>query len=675
MSYTPPSPPRHLGALLILLCVSCLFGGPAQAKGATRYGAWVTYWDFDRGQQRLASAPALFDDVFFFAFELGPDGHPSAARPTLPLPAAVSGLRGRGVGAWLTIVNDTRAANGQVTLKDAAAIQRMLADAESRADHRRAIVELATRHGFSGVDVDYENLRVEDRDRFTTFIQELRQDLAAQGLKLSVTVQPKRQESRSTGPGAADWAALCRSADRFQVMLYNLHNAQTPPGPVTAPGWFAEVLAFARAQCGESAVVPVLKLGAMDWGPSGMKELQHAEVAGLLEMYGPALTREPEGGTPSFRYAGSDGPHTVYFEDASSVATKVAALEHLGFADVVLWSLGREDPELLPQLQARKGAFALPAPSTSSPSTAAGVADEKALAVLAEQEARSRSHVPSHPETPLSRSAPAVLASTLALAGLPALEALAGPAASVTSPFYYGFDSNSEFEEAGTMSQSDSPYFWLSSGGRFYMDGVGETVHGSLPTSDYWRLLYAANNPLDTDNGYHPQNIFRMVTRSRWGNARQQVYFRIAKDNLSASPNRAASNGVLLFNRYQDQDNLYYTGVRVDGAAVIKKKIAGKYYTLAYKKVFPGAAYDRVANPSLLPKNVWMGLTSEVLNKADGSVRIRFHVNQGDGVWSLIFDVLDDGSYGGAPFAQAGYGGLRTDFMDVDFDNYLLKTL
>ncbi|HET7293277.1 MAG TPA: glycosyl hydrolase family 18 protein [Vicinamibacteria bacterium] len=670
MSFLPPLPPRRTGALPILLCVSLAAALPADAG---RAGAWLTYWDFDRGQQRLASAPSLFDDVFFFAFELGPDGRPAVARASLPLKAAVSAVRGRGARAWMTVVNDTRSADGKATLKDAAAIQRMLADAEERAAHRHALVELAALHGFSGVDVDYENLLVEDRDRFSDFIRELRGDLGARGLELSVTVQPKRQESRSTGPGAADWAALCRSTDRLQIMLYNLHNARTPPGPVTAPGWFSEVLAFARGQCGEATVVPVLKLGAMDWGPQGMKELQHAEVAALLEMYGPRLGREPEGATPYFRYDGRDGAHTVYFEDAQSILAKVAALERLGYDDVVLWSLGREDPALIPELQARKGPGI--SSSSTSPSTAAGVADEKALAVLAEQEARFSPDAPSHPETPVPRTVPTLFASALALVGLPVALALATPAATVTSPFLYTFNSSSELEEAGSMSESESPYFWLSSGGRFYTGGIGETVHASLPTNDYWRLLYAKNNPLDTDNGYHPQNVFRLVTRSRWGNARQQVYFRIAKDNLSASPNRAASNGVLLFNRYKDENNLYYTGVRVDGAAVIKKKIAGKYYTIAYRKIFPGAAYDRVTNPSLLPKNVWMGLTAEVLNRSDGSVRLRVHVNQGDGVWALVFDVLDDGRYGGAPFAQTGYGGLRTDFMDVDFENYLLKAL
>jgi hypothetical protein len=264
-----------------------------------------------------------------------------------------------------------------------------------------------------------------------------------------------------------------------------------------------------------------------------------------------------------------------------------------------------------------------------------------------------------------------------ALAALPIASAFAVPPGPVQSPFFYPFSVDGVLEEAGNPSQSNSPYWWVSSGAYFFVDdGVGETQQGPLPQNDYWRLAYARSNPVDTDNGYRPQNIFRMVGRSRWGNARQQVYFLVAADNLSGSPNRNASNGVLLLNRYQDQNNLYYTGLRVDGAAVIKKKKAGVYYTIAYKKVFAGPPYDPDTNPNLLPKNVWMGITSEVLNNPNGSVRIRFHVNPGNGAWTLVFDVVDDGvQFGGAPFTQPGYGGMRTDFMDVAFDNYLFKTL
>ena len=329
--------------------------GHAAGAGSLRLGAWVTYWDYDRGMQRLATAPSLFDDVFFFSVELGSDGRPTLAQATLGQDGAPRDLKARGIRSWMTVVNDVRQAKGRTALlKDADLVHRMLADPGERAAHRRAIVDLAALHGFAGVDLDYENLRVEDRDRYSSFVRELAADLSARGLRLAVTVQPKRQESRSLGPGAADWGRLCQAADRLQIMLYNLHSARTEPGPVTAPGWFGEVLGFARGQCDVARIVPVLKVAGMDWGPKGMKELQHVDVMALLERFGASVEREAEGATPFFRYVAPDGPHTVYFEDATGILKKVTALQALGYDQVVLWSLGREDPQLLAQLQKHK---------------------------------------------------------------------------------------------------------------------------------------------------------------------------------------------------------------------------------------------------------------------------------------------------------------------------------
>ena len=115
------------------------------------------------------------------------------------------------------------------------------------------------------------------------------------------------------------------------------------------------------------------------------------------------------------------------------------------------------------------------------------------------------------------------------------------------------FNTDGTIEETGAMPESSSPNWWVNSGGRFDKSaGYGHTIQGDLEEADYWRRLYAQNNPLDTDDGYHPQNIFRFVLRSRWKDFDQLVYFRINRMNMSVSPNRNASNGVLLFNRYQD---------------------------------------------------------------------------------------------------------------------------
>lgn len=246
--------------------------------------------------------------------------------------------------------------------------------------------------------------------------------------------------------------------------------------------------------------------------------------------------------------------------------------------------------------------------------------------------------------------------------------------AAVLVPFDYTFNTPGILEEAGRMDESSSPYWWLNSGGVMTIaEGRGSTNTGNLPGFSKWRILYNLTSAVDTDKGYRPQNIFRLVSRSVWENFREEVYFRIIRLNTSDSPNRNQSNGILLFLRYVDGDNLYYAGLRVDGTAVIKRKKGGMYRTLAQTEVFPGS-YDRLLEPSLLPENRWIGVRSEIQNLPDGSVRIDLYGDlKGDGQWVKILQALDQTEDGG--ILERGFTGIRTDFMDVEFRDFSVVPL
>lgn len=233
----------------------------------------------------------------------------------------------------------------------------------------------------------------------------------------------------------------------------------------------------------------------------------------------------------------------------------------------------------------------------------------------------------------------------------------------------YGLNVDSVVEET-TLPECIGPYWCLTSGAYFYItNGVGSTVHGNLSASDNWRMEYSKTNAEDTDNGYHPQNIFRLVTKDSWvGDVRQEAYFQITADQLSESPNRAGHNGILFFSKYRDSQNLYYLGIRVDGFAVIKKKVGGKYYDIDYERVYPGL-YDRDTNPNILPHNVWIGIRSIVQDTADGAVSLQFYLDkEGSGKWELATQGIDNGI--GGPVFKDGWGGIRTDFMDVSVKGY-----
>src|SRR6185295_6476953 len=107
--------------------------------------------------------------------------------------------------AWVTVVNDVvKEGSSASVLKDSDLVQELLASGERSAAHRADIVKLAARLGVEGVDLDYENLPAGERDRFSSFVRALADELHARGLALSVTVQPKTGDSSSRGPGAMD---------------------------------------------------------------------------------------------------------------------------------------------------------------------------------------------------------------------------------------------------------------------------------------------------------------------------------------------------------------------------------------------------------------------------------------------------------------------------------------
>ncbi|MEK7063845.1 MAG: hypothetical protein AAB955_04125 [Patescibacteria group bacterium] len=249
------------------------------------------------------------------------------------------------------------------------------------------------------------------------------------------------------------------------------------------------------------------------------------------------------------------------------------------------------------------------------------------------------------------------------------------PPAIVEVPdFEYSFNKDEVFEESNEANLV-SPYWWLDSGGKLLIQsGIGSTITGDLPSDDPWRRAYATTNPVDTDDGAHPQNVFRLVSRLEWDNPRVEAAFRIRRDNLSHSPNRRESNGLFVMSRYVDSDNLYYTGIRVDGHAVIKKKFAGVYYTLAEAVLYSGA-YHRESAPSLLPHEEWIYLRSETTTDTNGTVRISLALREATSEeWRTVLATTDVGEDTPAITKSARIG-LRTDFMDVEFGPILVDEL
>jgi hypothetical protein len=235
------------------------------------------------------------------------------------------------------------------------------------------------------------------------------------------------------------------------------------------------------------------------------------------------------------------------------------------------------------------------------------------------------------------------------------------------------FDRYGLIREAHSMSESSDPNWWIGSGAYFYLDnGIASTIQGRLAEDDPFRLSYSSSKSDDTDFGFRPQNIFRIVNRNVWsGNYVEELYFRYSKYNnvTTADKNLGAQNGISLMINYQNEDNLYYVGLRADGYSGIKKKLGGEYSENENPvEVFPGM-YKQHDN--LIPQDTWIGLRALVENKQNKFgkelIYIAMYVDEkGDGSWKYVTSFLDQDKR----IFKQGHTGIRADFMDVQFKNF-----
>ena len=240
------------------------------------------------------------------------------------------------------------------------------------------------------------------------------------------------------------------------------------------------------------------------------------------------------------------------------------------------------------------------------------------------------------------------------------------------------FPENLFLEETSSPNLSSNPCWWLNSGAVFSMeDSVGETLQGELSLLSKWRELYEKSDSIDTEGGLYPQNLFRLINKSKWQDVRTSVDVSISSYRLSSSPNRNGTNGVFLIARYIDANTLYLAGIRTDGTAVIKRKLNGVYRTLGSVWFNPNAIHSYSSDSNFLPMGNWFGLAMEVKNGEDGEVHIKLDFSEDGTKWQTLLSTSDwPGSFENGLFLRAPSSvGIRTDFLDAEFKNYKITKL
>ena len=231
----------------------------------------------------------------------------------------------------------------------------ILQDPVKMAFHASALANLVMQRNYDGIDIDYESFTAAQVPLLAPFIEMLVKAVhqipegSIGPRTVAVDIAP-----RYFGVTAATTRALARigvAADSVRILLYPEHTASTPPGPIASLSWIEQRLALVKQ------VIPLEKVSlgmatyALLWNPTGS-----ATWVDLIEpaiAQGIPISRDGDG-VPSFT---TKAGQIVYFEDATSIARKIAVAQSFGVHRFALWRLGGEDPSLW-----RDFDFKLPSP-------------------------------------------------------------------------------------------------------------------------------------------------------------------------------------------------------------------------------------------------------------------------------------------------------------------------
>jgi spore germination protein len=247
-------------------------------------------------------------------------------------------------------------------------LHRFLASDVARARAVHSLVELCRRNGYAGIQVDFENLGIDDRDAFTRFFRELATALRAERFMISAAVVHRPDELAGATQyqkwlfrnwrAGYDLKALGEVADFLSLMSYNQHTRRTPPGPQHGMPWLREVVGYALEHVPARKLSMGIITNSMHWYSSQEDRitpemarsysavLSHERALGLAERYGARWHWDEEQQVAFTYYSNAGTFEWLFLEDARSFAPRADLVRELGLRGFSVWVLGSEDPAI-----------------------------------------------------------------------------------------------------------------------------------------------------------------------------------------------------------------------------------------------------------------------------------------------------------------------------------------
>lgn len=214
------------------------------------------------------------------------------------------------------------------------------------------IIEIMQVKGYQGLNIDFEYVLPEDRERYNNFLQLSVDRLHPEGYFVSTAVAPKTSRDQ---PGllyeAIDYGAHGRIVDFVILMTYEWGYRLGPPQAISPVNQMRRVVEYALTEMPPEKIMLGFQIYARDWEIPHVQGQEAAtfspqEAVERAVNHNAEIQYDETAASPFFRYVDEEGQtHEVWFEDARSAQAKFDLTKELNLGGISYWALGYPFPQ------------------------------------------------------------------------------------------------------------------------------------------------------------------------------------------------------------------------------------------------------------------------------------------------------------------------------------------
>jgi spore germination protein YaaH len=237
-----------------------------------------------------------------------------------------------------------------------------------------AILGECKKNGYSGFQIDFENIQWTDRDLLTDLVAVTAAALHKDSLQLTIATVPNAPGAAGKNAyarwiyanwrGAYDLKALAKAVDLICLMTYDQNTRWTQPGPVAGYPWTVKQVEYALQTVPREKLSLGIPLYGYHWfaGDPGKDEKPNpnAEYVGQQEIdtylaaYHPRVEWDSVDRTAWFYFYQDDNREWVFYTDSRGFQERVKLVSDYKLQGFCSWVLGTEDPAIWAILTSHK---------------------------------------------------------------------------------------------------------------------------------------------------------------------------------------------------------------------------------------------------------------------------------------------------------------------------------